>query len=1032
MGYRVLQNSFLGGVISPSLLGRVDLSDYQQGAYELKNFLINPQGSITSRGGFRYVAPLKEHDKPARLISFRFSSEQTLVLVFGHKWMRIMTEGKQLLNKDGTPYEIQTPYTSEDVFNLDYTQNADIITLTNPNHPPRELRRYGATDWRLVDCSFSPAIKPPSSVSGAAFYPPETQGRDKGTVTATYVVTAVDKDNRESTASQECTIKCNYYLTGGYSEISWSKVGEAKYYRVYREVAGIFGFLGETEKTSILDYGDNPDTTYTPPRYEVVFENKSGIKAVEVIDGGSGYRGNSDDVVVDSSTSIAYPFSIVSAIWCPAFYQYGARSSIRNAITGQYASGMYCLPEIWLKFGLKKNPNDTDYAGLSDPLKLTLVDAQRFMSTAKVPIQHGGSVTLTRYYGVYVPDVPAGQLKITFKNLKGEINAPYICLAECGSDWEYKITANGWHPITHKTSLDWSHYQFIEVDEGEHGGGMTDQSGTIASTPYKFVPKFWLDVLRDKKYEHIQRDHKPLFENHAPDCVRKLMMPSGCPIEEWVHETNSFLDKKPKSDIELIVHDATGSGAELQANVQDGKIVSVTVVKSGSNYTNPTIEVKSKYGSGAKLKAILFEKSDYDYPSANTQYDQRRIFAGTYVNPVKVWMTNAGQQDLMMYHLPTMADDRISLEAVTSDADRIIHAVALDSLILFSRSAELRVFTQNSDSLSPDSVAVRAQSYVGSNNVQPIICNANVLYGAARGGHLRVLNYAYSAQGYQSADLSLVCPHLFDNYEIKDIALSKAPVQVVWVITSNGKLNALTYYPEQEIKAWSVFETQGEFESCCVVSEGKEDHLYCVIKRTINGETRRYVERLEYINIPDDAASYRQLDSFIDNTGVTMADTDDGVMLTGLEHLNGCYVLPFIDGMAHKPVQVVDGSIRIAQNGANIAVGLPYVSRLTTVPITSSEAQAGMQSFSKNPSEIYLRCRFDGDIWAEATGSNEMWQVQRDDLAFSGQLKDSQTLNVNLTSAWQKNGQITIEHRDQLPLEINSIIGNYSYEGYKQ
>ena len=1015
MGYRVLQNSFLGGVISPSLLGRVDLSDYQQGAYELKNFLINPQGSITSRGGFRYVAPLKEHDKPARLISFRFSSEQTLVLVFGHKWMRIMTEGKQLLNKDGTPYEIATPYTSEDVFNLDYTQNADIITLTNPNHPPRELRRYGATDWRLVDCSFSPAIKPPSSVSGAAFYPPETQGRDKGTVTATYVVTAVDKDNRESTASQECTIKCNYYLTGGYSEISWSKVGEAKYYRVYREVAGIFGFLGETEKTSILDYGDNPDTTYTPPRYEVVFENKSGIKAVEVIDGGSGYRGNSDDIVVDSSTSIAYPFSFIAGGWLPI-----------NRYVPSYP------PNVWVRFGLKKNPADRDFAAISDKIPLKGVASWSFHEW--VSAGSGGAMGTTAlnlpfYY--YVPDVPAAQLKITFKNLKGEINAPYLCFYECMSDYDISPspTQVWWEPTI---ALDWSHFDFELVRQGRIYASPTDGAAGSIGKDYKFVAPDWRQHFAQHDYLMLRREHAPLFENHAPDCVRKVLNSSGCPIEEWTHETNSFINKKPKSDIELIVHDATGSGAELQANVQDGKIVSVTVVKSGSNYTNPTIEVKSKYGSGAKLKAILFEKSDYDYPSANTQYDQRRIFAGTYVNPVKVWMTNAGQQDLMMYHLPTMADDRISLEAVTSDADRIIHAVALDSLILFSRSAELRVFTQNSDSLSPDSVAVRAQSYVGSNNVQPIICNANVLYGAARGGHLRVLNYAYSAQGYQSADLSLVCPHLFDNYEIKDIALSKAPVQVVWVITSNGKLNALTYYPEQEIKAWSVFETQGEFESCCVVSEGKEDHLYCVIKRIINGETRRYVERLEYINIPDDAASYRQLDSFIDNTGVTMADTDDGVMLTGLEHLNGCYVLPFIDGMAHKPVQVVDGSIRIAQNGANIAVGLPYVSRLTTVPITSSEAQAGMQSFSKNPSEIYLRCRFDGDIWAEATGSNEMWQVQRDDLAFSGQLKDSQTLNVNLTSAWQKNGQITIEHRDQLPLEINSIIGNYSYEGYKQ
>ncbi len=1018
MGYRVLQNSFLGGVVSPSMLGRVDLSDYQQGAYELKNFVINPQGSITSRGGFRYVAPLKEADKPARLISFRFSSEQTLVLVFGDKWMRIVTEGKQLLDSNGQPYEIATPYSYEDVFNLDYTQNADIITLTNPNHPPRELRRYGATDWRLVDCTFAPSIQPPSSVTAAAYYPPETQGRDKGTITAVYVVTAVDKDNRESTASQECSCKCNYYLTGGYNEVTWSKVGEAKRYRIYREVSGIFGFLGETDKNIIYDYGDNPDTTYTPPRYEVVFENKSGIKAVEVLDGGSGYRGNSSDIVINSSVSIECPFGLIA--------------------TGVLKSRDYeWLPDrAWIKFGLKKHPKDTEYVAMSDPVYLKNVFEGRDVTTAQ---GNGPAASTSLYfvYSYYTAEVPAKELKITFKNMTGDVNAPYLCYAGGGSEKKvWSGLGNKYYVWGPDADLDWSHSYRYQEYSGTIGGHTTNDH-TASKASYKYVVPFWRDMLTTDRWDakvpfsEVRKDQAPWFTAHSPDCMRKVMTPEGCPIDEWLHDTETFINPTHKSDIKLIVNDPTGSGAELEANVKDGKIVSVTVIKSGSNYTNPTITVESKYGSGARLKAILFDKDDYDYPSANTQYDQRRIFAGTYVNPVKVWMTNAGQQDLMMYHLPTRADDRISLEAVTSDADRIIHAVALESLILFSRSAELRVFTQNSDSLSPDSVAVRAQSYIGANNVQPLICNANVLYAAARGGHLRVLNYAYSAQGYQSADLSLVCPHLFDNYEIKDIALSKAPTQIVWAITSNGKLNALTYYPEQEIKAWSVMETDGEFESCCVVSEGMEDHLYVVVKRTINGQTRRYIERLEYITIPEDAASYRQLDSFIDTTGVTLGDTEE-TTLTGLEHLEGCSVLPFVDGKALKARQVVNGSITIDKKGTNICVGLPYISRLTTVPVTSGEAQAGMQSFVKSPSEVYLRCRFDGDIWAESTGSKEMWRIQREDLTFKNQLKETNTVSVNLTSAWNTNGQLTIEHRDQLPLEINSIIGNYSYEGYKK
>ena len=1001
MGYKVLQNSFLGGVVSPALMSRVDLPDYQQGAAELTNFVINPQGSITSRGGFRFVAPVKDDAHKVRLIPFRFASNQTLVLVFGHLWMRIVTEGKVLLDGD-KPFEIETPYSEEDIFNLEYTQNADIITLTNPNHPPKELRRYGATDWRLVECSFAPSIQPPSSVSGAAIYPPETKSHDKGTIKATYKVTAVDEEKRESTASQPFTIDCNYYLTGGRVELSWSKVAGAKYYRIYRDTAGIFGFLGQTDKTEIIDEGDNPDTTYTPPMYEVIFEVKGGIKAVDVINGGSGYIGESSEIEVSGSTSVPYPWGAIAHGYVP--------SDFKN--TGD--------PQIHLIFGLKSRPSDVSPACLSEPVILKPV-YRHYQRYGK----KGEAISV-----IWAPAIgDQGSASIQFKSVPGTLSSPSIVLHEVTSNIEIKAMGitEKWFPSNF--SLDWY------IDEGETTSEFAETNYVPGeqvdkTTYYTFTTVNWhVELAKKSQYADLRRRFPALFENIAPDCIRKAFTAEGCPLKEWIKDANSSMKLETKPDVELIVHDATGKGAELAAVVADGQIKSVSVISPGSGYTAPTIEVKSTKGSGAVLKAILFNEDDYDYPSANTQYDQRRVFAGTYNNPVKILMTNAGQQDLMMHHLPTMADDRISLEAVTSDADRIIHAVALDSLLLFSRSAELRVFTQNSDSLSPDSVAVRVQSYVGSNQVQPIICNANVLYAAARGGHLRALNYAYSAQGYESADLSLICPQLFDNKEIVDLALSKAPTQIAWAVSSDGKLNVMTYYPEQSIKGWSVFETDGAFESCCVVAEGIEDHLYVVVRRNINGVERRYIERLEYINIPkrDDC---RQFDSFIDNTAVLMSRDGAEMTLTGLEHLEGKMVVAYCDGVAHEPVQVVDGTIKITQNNAKkIAVGIPYKCAVITVPLATTEAQASMQGSIKNPSSLFLRCRYWGDVWAGAyrDEKTEYWKVHRDDLTNQKTL-----LKLSLSGSWELGGQISIEHRDALPLEISGIVGEYSYEGYKK
>lgn len=998
MGQKILQNSFLGGIVSPALLGRVDLATYQQGAYELTNFLVNPQGSITTRGGLRYVSPVKEHGKKVRLIPFRFSSEQTLVLVFGDRWMRIVTEGKVLM-KGSSPFELSTPYTEAEIFELDYTQNADIITLTNPNHPPMELRRYGATDWRLVSCQFAPSITPPSSVSGSAIYPDKTEEKDKGTIIARYVVTSVDADGKESVASAPFTINCNYYVTGGRVELAWSPVTGAHYYRIYREVSGIYGFLGQTESTEIIDEGDNPDTTYTPPRYEVAFQNKSGIKEVIVENGGSGYLSSATDAAITNSTTLAMPWGFV-------LETFTGTNQYANDLPDS-ASGEFCFELV---------DAAQRQLAISDPIPIKRVYRK----------SQGDHASIQQ---IYVPAVTSTDaLFIRFSKLSG--SASNACIRVLGIKYEtrkgatvYQSCRLEWERVDAATVLNFSY------KDPDHGGTIGDTHEFSVS-----YPSWYLAMRQDGTYGEfasVRQTFPELFSGQPPACYAKAYTEEGCPVGEWLREVNVSLKTENAQDVELIVSDPTGTGAQLLPIVEGGKIVGVTVISSGENYTNPSITVKASQGSGARLRAVLYNAGDYDYPSANTQYDQRRVFAGTYAHPVKVLMTNAGQQDLMMYHLPTMADDRISLEAVTADADRIIHAVSLDSLILFTRSAELRVFTQNSDALSPDSVAVRPQSYVGSNNVQPLICNSNVLYAASRGGHLRSLNFSYAAQGYASGDLSLVCPHLFDSKDITDLALSKAPVQVAWAVSSDGHLLALTYYPEQEVAAWSMLETSGEFESCCVVSEGAEDHLYVVVKRSVNGNERRYIERLEYYNVPKSAEDFRQLDSFVDAVW-TKSNTAGETTLTGLEHLEGMEVTAVCDGVEYGGLRVQGGRVTVPTGAFSRAmVGLPYVCRVTTVPLAAAAGTSSLQGHVKNPSRVYLRCRHDGDLFVGDAQSQELWPVKRDDLSFKKGPAGSQVTSVNITGAWAQSGQVTIEHRNALPLEINAIVGEYSIEGVK-
>ena len=236
--------------------------------------------------------------------------------------------------------------------------------------------------------------------------------------------------------------------------------------------------------------------------------------------------------------------------------------------------------------------------------------------------------------------------------------------------------------------------------------------------------------------------------------------------------------------------------------------------------------------------------SSGNYPGAVSYFEQRRIFAGTTNAPQTLWMTRTGTESDMSYHIPLQDTDRINFRVAAREANTIRHIVPLTQLLLLTSAAEWRVSPVNSDVITPTTISVRPQSYIGANNVQPSIVNNTVVYCAARGGHIRELGYSWQASGFVTGDLSLRAAHLFDNYEISDMCYSKSPQPLLWFVSSTGYLLCLTYVPDQQVGAWSWHDTDGTFESCTTVAEGAEDRLYVIVKRTIGGVTKRYVERM--------------------------------------------------------------------------------------------------------------------------------------------------------------------------------------------
>lgn len=151
MAVSFIQPSFAGGEIGPSLYGRIDMAKYSVALRVCDNFIVRQYGGVENRPGTKFVAAAKYPDRKCRLIPFQFSTVQTYALEFGHNYMRVIKDGAVVLTTGNVIYEIATPWAESDLFNLKFTQSADVMTICHPSYPPKELRRYAHDNWQIID-----------------------------------------------------------------------------------------------------------------------------------------------------------------------------------------------------------------------------------------------------------------------------------------------------------------------------------------------------------------------------------------------------------------------------------------------------------------------------------------------------------------------------------------------------------------------------------------------------------------------------------------------------------------------------------------------------------------------------------------------------------------------------------------------------------------------------------------------------------------------------------------------------------------
>lgn len=278
-----------------------------------------------------------------------------------------------------------------------------------------------------------------------------------------------------------------------------------------------------------------------------------------------------------------------------------------------------------------------------------------------------------------------------------------------------------------------------------------------------------------------------------------------------------------------------------------------------------------------------------EYPQAVGYYEQRRVFGGSDNEPDTSRYSVVGNHANFTRSIPTQADDAITATLNSEQVNAIRHYVPGNDLLVLTSGSEWKINSGQDSGFSTDTLKQRPQSRWGSSFLKPITTGGVTLFVQENQTVVRSLGYSLQIDGYTGSNLSLLGSHLLRNHTLTEWGFARYPEPLVHAVRDDGQVLALTFDQEQEVVAWTHWDTDGWFESVATLRPSEttpNDYAYFVVKRTINGNTVRYIERTvdrEFEDIRDAffvdcGLSY---DSPVTITGATAADP---VVITAASH----------------------------------------------------------------------------------------------------------------------------------------------------
>jgi hypothetical protein len=418
------------------------------------------------------------------------------------------------------------------------------------------------------------------------------------------------------------------------------------------------------------------------------------------------------------------------------------------------------------------------------------------------------------------------------------------------------------------------------------------------------------------------------------------------------------------------------------------------------------------------------------WPAAMTFHAGRTVWAGSLARPQTVWTSETGDFERMS---PSEIDDAVldtNAITFTLDDDQVNSVRWLASfnrgLFLGAPSGEFVVNARNqSAALSPSNVQADRRGDRGSSTVTPGMRAGTAILFVSRGGRkLREFVYDFSTDAFKAADLTVLAEHITGG-GIVDITRQDEPVGVLWLVRDDGALLSLTYDQDEEVRAWSRHVIGGsgaavESVACVPGPDGTDDDVYVAVRRTIGGQTRRFIE---WIGPTFDGARESQAAGFFVDAGLTYSGAP-ATVISGLGHLEGETVAICADG-AVRPLQAVSGgSITLAAPAASVVhVGLPFASYIETLRPEMPMQDGTLQARRQRIVRMWLRLHESKGGAVVRGGASEalIYRIAADPMTqavplFSGDYE------IVPPAGWDRGSSVRVTTSDPVPFTVLGLI----------